>query len=1078
MNFTDLFIKRPVLATVISLLILLIGFRSIELLNVRQYPRSDIAVVTVTTVYVGASADLIRGFITTPLEREIASADGIDYMESSSGPSVSSITVHLRLNYDPNAALTQITSKVNKVRNQLPADAQDPVIDVQMAESTAAMYLMFSSDELDSNQITDYLYRVVQPKLNAVSGVQSAQILGGRIFSMRIWLKPDRLAAYGLSPSQVWQALAANNYLSAVGSTKGTMISVNLNVSTDLHTVEEFRRLVIREQNDAIIRLSDVGDVVLGAEDYESTVKFSGNPTTAIAINVLPTANALTVINDVRKVFPQIVSELPRGVYAAIPYDATDYIRSAIDEVISTLVEALLIVVVIIYLFLGTVRSVVIPIVAMPLSLVGACFLMLAMGFTINLLTLLAMVLAIGLVVDDAIVVVENIHRHIEEGLSPLAASLKGARELGGPVIAMTITLAAVYAPIGFQGGLTGALFREFAFTLAGAVIVSGVVALTLSPMMCSKLLKHDEGGHQRFAHFLDRQFEKIRAAYERLLSSTLNYRPVVVVFALIVFASLVPFYQLSKTDLAPDEDQGMIIAIGTAAANANIDQLADYSDEIAGILQSFPETARTIQINGYPASNNSITLMALTPWDRRKRTTMQLLPEVTRKLGGVAGQRMLAFLRPPLPGAGGANVQFVVVSTDDPARIAQVADALVQEAVKSGLFFYADSSLKFDQAQAYIDVDRDKAAALGVSMAQLGADLGSLLGGNYVNFFNIQGRSYKVIPQVARVFRLNPDQLDNYYVSTGRGGLVPLSTLASVRYEAQPQALNRFQQLNAATITCVPKPGVTQGQALDFLNAKAARALSRGLHGGLRRPVPAVCPGKRHVPDHADLRRHHHLPRAGGAVRELPRSAHHHAQRPAGGLGSAGLHLPWLPRPLAEHLHQGRAHHVDRPGDQTRHSHHAVRQPAAGRGPEPAGGRGGGRRGAPRPILMTTAAMVLGVTPLVFASGAGAVSRQHMGLVIATGMSIGTLFTLFVVPTAYTLLARDHRADHEKLGARAAGSRPRPLPPPSSERGFLKSYVYEIPCISCFAGSGPESGRGRAEGRSRRRRRCRTRWT
>ncbi|HUL54092.1 MAG TPA: efflux RND transporter permease subunit [Opitutaceae bacterium] len=1020
MHFTDIFIKRPVLATVISLLILLIGFRSIELLNVRQYPRSDIAVVTVTTVYVGASADLIRGFITTPLEREIASADGIDYMESSSGPSVSLITVHLRLNYDPNAALTQITSKVNRVRNQLPADAQDPVIDVQMAESTAAMYLMFSSDQLDSNQITDYLYRVVQPKLTAVAGVQSAQILGARIFAMRIWLKPDKLAAYGLSPSQVWQALATNNYLSAVGATKGTMISVNLNVSTDLHTADEFRRLVIREQDNAIIRLGDVADVVLGAESYEATVKFGGNPTTAIAINVLPTANALTVINDVRKVFPQIVSELPRGVYAAIPYDATDYIRSAIDEVVSTLVEALLIVIVIIYLFLGTVRSVVIPIVAMPLSLIGACFLMLVMGFTINLLTLLAMVLAIGLVVDDAIVVVENIHRHIEEGLSPLEASLKGARELGGPVIAMTITLAAVYAPIGFQGGLTGALFREFAFTLAGSVIVSGVVALTLSPMMCSKLLKHDEGGHQRFAHFLDRQFDKIRAAYEHLLNATLNYRPVVVVFALIVFASLVPFYQLSKTDLAPDEDQGMIIAIGTAAANANIDQLASYSDEITGIVRKYPETAQTIQISGYPASNNCITLMALTPWDRRQRTTMQLLPDVTQKLGSVAGMRMLAFLRPPLPGAGGANVQFVVVSTDDPARIAQVADSLVLEAFKSGMFFYADSNLKFDQAQAYIDVDRDKAAALGVSMAQLGADLGSLLGGNYVNFFNIQGRSYRVVPQVDRVFRLNPDQLGSYYVSTGKGRLVPLSTLASVRYQAQPQSLNRFQQLNAATLTLVPKPGVTQGQALDFLNAKAREIFPEGYsvdYGGQSRQfvqesgtflltltfaiiIIFLVLAAQFESFRDPLIIMLSVPLAvSGALAFICVGYHNlslNIYTKVGLITLVGL--------VTKHgiLITQFANQLQREG----RSRRAAVEEAAGV--------------RLRPILMTTAAMVLGVLPLVLASGAGAVSRQHMGLIIATGMSVGTLFTLFVVPTAYTFLARDHHADREKFGTPA----------------------------------------------------------
>ena len=1023
MNFTDIFIKRPVLATVISLLILLVGYRSIESLNVRQYPRSDIAVVTVNTVYVGASADLMGGFITTPLEREIASADGIDYMESSSGPGVSSITVHLRLNYDPNAALTQITSKVNKVRNQLPADAQDPVIDVQMAESTASMYLMFSSDELDSNQITDYLYRVVQPKLNAVSGVQSAQIVGGRIFAMRIWLKPDRLAAYGLSPSQVWQALATNNFLSAVGATKGSMISVNLNVSTDLHTVDEFRRLVIREQNNAIIHLGDVASVVLGAENYESTIKIGGLPTTGIAINVLPTANALTVINDVRKVFPEIVAGLPRGMTGAIPYDATDYIRSAIDEVVSTLIEALLIVVIIIYLFLGTVRSVIIPIVAMPLSLVGACFLMLAMGFTINLLTLLAMVLAIGLVVDDAIVVVENIHRHIEEGLSPLDASLKGARELGGPVIAMTITLAAVYAPIGFQGGLTGALFREFAFTLAGSVIVSGVVALTLSPMMCSKLLKRDTGSQKSFAHFLDRQFDKICAVYERVLHSTLDYRPVVVVFALIVFASLLPFYQLSKTDLAPDEDQGMIIAIGTASANANIAQLAAYSGETTDILKSFPETARTIQINGYPGSNNSITLMALTPWDKRDRTTMQLLPEVTAKLGGVAGLRTLAFLRPPLPGAGGANVQFVVVSTDDPARIAQVADSLVQEAVKSGLFFYADSNLKYDQAQAYIDVDREKAAALGVSMAQIGGDLGAMLGGNYVNFFNIQGRSYKVIPQVDRIFRLNPDQLANYYISTGKGGLVPLSTLASVRYEAQPQSLNRFQQLNAATLTLVPKPGVTQGQALDFLNDKAREAFPEGYsvdYGGQSRQFVQESGAFLATLAFAVI------------IIFLVLAAQFESFRdPLIIMLSVPLAVSGALAFICVGFHglslniYTKVGLITLVGLVTKHgiliTQFANQLQGEGRTKRAAVEEAAGVR--LRPILMTTAAMVLGVMPLVFASGAGAVSRQHIGLVIATGMSVGTLFTLFVVPTAYTMLARDHDAERRAPAQPAAAA-------------------------------------------------------
>ncbi|MFA5056832.1 MAG: efflux RND transporter permease subunit, partial [Opitutaceae bacterium] len=538
MKFTDLFIRRPVLATVVNLLILLVGWRSLSLLNVRQYPVSNSAIVTVSTLYTGASADLIQGFITTPLEKQIASADGIDYVESSSAPGASTITVHLVLNYDPNAAVAQIISKIDKVRNQLPPGALPPTIDVQVGESTAAIYLSFSSDQLDNNQITDYLTRVVQPKLAAVSGVQSATILGGRVFAMRIWLKPDRLAAYGLSPVQVSQALAANNSLAAVGATKGSLMTVNLNAATDLHTVNEFKRLIIKQQDGAIIRLRDVADVVLGAESYDTEVRFNGQAATFIGIFVLPTANALDVVGRVKAALPDIVSALPAGLHATIPYDSTAYIHDAINEVQDTLVEALVIVIVVIFLFLGSARSMVIPLVAMPLSLVGAGFFMLVAGFTVNLLTLLAMVLAIGLVVDDAIVVVENIHRHMEEGLAPREAALRGARELGGPVVAMTITLAAVYAPIGFQGGLTGTLFREFAFTLVGAVIISGLVALTLSPMMCSRLLRYD-ADKRGFAHFLDVAFEKLRARYEHLLHGVMQTWPVMLILPVVAIAVL-----------------------------------------------------------------------------------------------------------------------------------------------------------------------------------------------------------------------------------------------------------------------------------------------------------------------------------------------------------------------------------------------------------------------------------------------------------------------------------------------------------------------------------------------------------
>jgi multidrug efflux pump len=739
MKFTDLFIKRPVLATVVSLLILLIGLQSMLSLNVRQYPVSNSAVVTVTTVYVGASADLIRGFITTPLEKEIASADGIDYLESNSSANASTITVHLRLNYDPNDALTQITSKVNRVRNQLPASAEAPTIDVQVGEDTASMYLSVTSDSLESNEITDYITRVIQPRLVSVAGVQSAQIMGGRTFAMRIWLKPDRMAALNLSPAEVYGALANNNALAAVGATKGEAITVNLNASTNLHSRRDFEDLVVREHKGAIVRIRDIADVVLGAETYDSSVSFNGETATFMAINVLPNANSLTVIKDVRKVLPDIESQMPRGMRLTIPYDATEYINDSINEVIKTLVEALAIVILVIFLFLGSLRSVLIPVVAMPLSLVGAFFLMLVLGFTINLLTLLAMVLAIGLVVDDAIVIVENIHRHMEEGTPRFEAALQGARELAGPVVAMTITLAAVYAPIGFMGGLTGSLFKEFAFTLAGAVVVSGIVALTLSPMMCSKILKEDTG-KRGFAHWLDTNFDRLRRRYERTLHGVLDYRPVTVVFVLLVLLTCVPFVKLSQSELAPTEDQGFVISMANAAPNSSIEETTRYAHQVSAALRALPETANTFQAVGFPTPAGSFTGLVLKPWSERQRTPTDLLPVITNDLNAIAGLQAFAFLPPALPGGGGGTpVQFVIKSTDDPLRIAQVANDLVGRAMDSGMFYFADSDLKFNQPQINLTIDRDKAADLGVNMQQLANDVGAMLGGGYVNRFDIR---------------------------------------------------------------------------------------------------------------------------------------------------------------------------------------------------------------------------------------------------------------------------------------------------------------------------------------------------
>src|SRR5436305_5814097 len=748
MKFTDIFVKRPVLAMVVSLVILIAGLQAIRALGVRQYPRSDIAVVRVTTAYVGANADLVRGFITTPLERVIASADGIDYMESSSAQGMSTISVHLKLNYDTNAALTQIQAKVAQVRNDLPPEAEAPVIDLQTAETQfASMYLGFSSSDLDQNQITDYLTRVVQPKLSAINGVQRADILGKRTFAMRVWLKPEKMAALGITPSAVHDALANNNYLSALGRTKGSMVSVNVIANTDLKTPEEFRQLVVKQEKGTIVRLGEIADVVLGAENYDDDVRFNGEAATFMGVWVLPTANSLEVIKNVRDAIPGIRAQLPAGMKVGIPYDATAYIQDAIREVLSTLTETLLIVVVVIFLFLGSFRSVLIPVIAIPVSLIGAVFLMLAAGFTINLLTLLAIVLSVGLVVDDAIVMVADVERHLQMGKTPFRAAEDAARELVGPIISMTITLAAVYAPIGIQGGLTGALFREFAFTLAGAVIVSGVVALTLSPMMGSKLLR--AGDTERgFAGWINRRFDNVRDAYTRTLSGTLRYRPVVLTVWAIVLLLIVPFYMFSQRELAPAEDQGVVFGVIQSSANATIDQTNLFTQQVEGVYRSFPENGGTFQIT---QPGGGFGGMVTKPWSQRKRTSQQLLAASTGPLSKIPGIRVIPLTPPALPGGGNFPVDFVIASSAEPEQVSELAAQIVQKAMASGMFIFADVDVKFDQPQTEVVFDRDKLRSQGVDLSQAGQDLSTLLGGNYVNRFSIQGRSYKVIPQVKR---------------------------------------------------------------------------------------------------------------------------------------------------------------------------------------------------------------------------------------------------------------------------------------------------------------------------------------
>jgi multidrug efflux pump len=1010
MKFTDLFIKRPVLAMVVNLVIIIAGLQAVRSLSVRQYPRSDIAVIQVSTVYVGANADLVRGFITTPLERVIASADGIDYMESTSAQGLSTITVHLKLNYDTNAALTQIQAKVQQVKNDLPPEAQVPVIDLETADTEfAAMYIGFSSKDMDENQITDYLTRVVQPKLSAISGVQRADIQGDRTFAMRLWLKPEQMAARGVSPSDVRDALSKNNYLSALGSTKGSMVSVNLVANTDLRTPDDFRQMIVKQNNGVVVRMGEIADVQLGAENYDQDVRFNGETATFFGIWVLPTANSLQVIKEVRKALPGIQEQLPAGMKLGIPYDSTEYIQDAINEVLHTLTETLLIVVIVIFLFLGSFRSVLIPIVAIPVSLIGAFFLMLIAGFTINLLTLLAIVLSVGLVVDDAIVMVENVERHLHMGKSPYEAARDAARELVGPIISMTITLAAVYAPIGIQGGLTGALFREFAFTLAGAVVVSGIVALTLSPMMSSKLLRAGDT-EKGFPGMVNRHFEAVRRLYTRLLTGTLQYRPVVLTLWVIVALLMVPFYMLSQHELAPAEDQGVVFGVIQASPNSTLDQTNLFAKEIYETYHSFPETASTFQIT---TPSGGFAGMVTKPWSQRTKTAQQLLVEVSAKLSKIAGVRVIPLTPPPLPGGGNFPVDFVIVSAAEPQQVSQLAEKIVQKAMASGKFIFLDTDVKFDQPQTEVVFDRDKLRSQGVDLSQAGQDLSTMLGGNYVNRFSIQGRSYKVIPQVERAERLTPDQLSQIYVKGSADRLVPLSTFATLKTTTEPRSLNKFQQLNAVRIQGVIPPNIPLDQALTYLEDTAKEVLPQGFtvdYAGESRQLRVE--GSKFLGTFL----------LSAILIYLVLAAQFESFRDPFIILAGSVPLAMSGALLFSFLGFTTLNIYSEVGlitlvgliakngilivefaNQLQETGLSKLQAIIGA----AGTR-------LRPILMTTAATVFGHFPLVFAKGPGAGARNSIGIMLVSGMIIGTAFTLFVVPSIYMLVAKTHAAIKE----------------------------------------------------------------
>jgi len=1023
--FTDIFIHRPVLAIVVNLLIIIAGLNAWNSLSVRQYPLSENASVQISTVYVGASAELVRGFITTPLERAIAAAEGIDYVESKSLQGISIINARLKLNYDSTKALADISSKVDQVRNDLPVEAQVPAISVQSADSEfAAAYLSFWSEILSPEQITDYLSRVVQPRLSAVNGVQRIEIFGARTFAMRVWLKPDRMAALHVSPSQVSSALAANNYLAAIGGTKGALVQSYLAANTDIHSAEDFRRLVVYQRDDTIVRLEDVADVELGAEDYDTAVRYSGDMAVFAGIFPQPNANIIDVIDGVRAELDKLKQEMPAGLDANIGYDASAYVSDAIREVTVTLSETLLIVVIVIFLFLGSVRSVLVPVMAIPVSLIGGIFLMQVFGFTLNLLTLLAIVLSVGLVVDDAIVVVENVERHLREGRTPREAALLGARELVAPIVAMTLTLVAVYIPVGLQGGLTGALFREFAFTLAGAVAISGVVALTLSPTMAAKLLRSAEDEERGLTGWLNHRFDRLREAYGRTLGATLRARPAVYLVWVVLSLCTVPMFMFSPNELAPTEDQAVMFGIINTAANSTTDQNTTYAEAAEQVMLDVPEAASTFQLLFPPSVGATIGAdgfsgVVVKPWAERNRTVTEMMPEVQAEIAKIPGIQVFVTTPPALPGGSNFPVELVITSTADAEQLLQFAQQLQLKAIQSGLFaFPPDIDLKIDQPQATVVFDRDKLADLGLNLSEVGADLAVATGGDFVNRFNMDGRSYKVIPLVKRTDRLNSEQLGQIHVAAPDGRMVPLSSVAHIEHSVVPRSLNRFQQLNAVKLSGVTVR--TLDEALSFLEREAQQILPPGY-------------GVDYTGESRQLRTEGNkfLPAFSLAVLMifLVLSVQFNSFRdpfvilagsvPLAVFGALIFTVLKMPDPNMPHWTNGWTttmniyaqvglvtlvgliakngilivEFANKLQEQGLSKLDAVHDAAMVR---------------LRPVLMTSVATIAGHFPLVLVTGAGAAARNSIGLVLVGGMAIGTIFTLFVVPSLYVLMAKD----------------------------------------------------------------------
>ncbi|WP_261882327.1 multidrug efflux RND transporter permease subunit [Vibrio pelagius] len=1009
MRFTDVFIKRPVLAVSISFLIALLGLQAIFKMQVREYPEMTNTVVTVTTSYYGASADLIQGFITQPLEQAVAQADNIDYMTSSSVLGSSTITVNMKLNTDPNAALSDILAKTNSVRSQLPKEAEDPTVTMSTGSTTAVLYIGFTSDELASSQITDYLERVINPQLFTVNGVSKVDLYGGMKYALRVWLDPSKMAAVDLTASDVMTVLNANNYQSATGQATGEFVLYNGSADTQVSNTEELENLVVRSGEGEIIRLSDIAKVSLEKSHDVYRASANGREAVVAAINAAPSANPINIAADVLELLPQLEKNLPSNISMNVMYDSTIAINESIQEVIKTILEAALIVLVVITLFLGSFRAVLIPIVTIPLSLIGVAMVMQAMGFSWNLMTLLAMVLAIGLVVDDAIVVLENVDRHIKLGESPFRAAIIGTREIAVPVIAMTLTLGAVYAPIAMMGGITGSLFKEFALTLAGSVFVSGIVALTLSPMMCSKMLKaHAEPS--KFEQKVHSVLDGMTNRYERMLGAVMQHRPVFIGFAIIVFASLPMLFKFIPSELAPSEDKGVIMLMGTAPSNANLDFMQNTMNDVNTILSDQPEVAYAQVFTGVPNANQAFGIASMVPWSERETSQSDVANRVGELVKDVPGMAVTAFQMPELPGAGsGLPIQFVITTPNSFESLFQITTDILAEVSSNPLFVYSDLDLNYDSATMKINIDKDKAGAYGVTMQDIGITLGTMMSDGYVNRIDLNGRSYEVIPQVERKFRLNPESMNNYYVRAADGKAVPLGSLITIDVVAEPRSLPHFNQLNSATIGAVPAPGAAMGDAIAWFENIAETKLPSGYnHDYMGEARQYVTEGSalyatfglalaiiflvlaiqfESVKDPLVIMVSVPLAICGALIALAWGAATMNIYSQVGLITLVGLitkHGILICEVAKEEQLHNKKSRIE-----------AVMEAAKVR---------------LRPILMTTAAMIAGLIPLMYASGAGAAQRFSIGIVIVAGLAIGTIFTLFVLPVIYSYLAEKHK--------------------------------------------------------------------